>query len=233
MSGPSALIFAKFPEVGAVKTRMVPPLTLAQAAELHRASLLAVCEIVNQVGFAAVNVVVTPDERVDDMREIIGDAAAECRPQGEGDLGRRLVRAVDWAFSEGAGRVLVFGADSPTLPLSYIRRAVSMLDHHDAVLGPCGDGGYYLLGMNRPLAKLFDGIDWGGPQVTAQTRRRAADAGLDLALLPQWYDLDRFEDLQRAGANPAGENECAGPNAVRLHRLIQSYVECYRHGRSH
>jgi hypothetical protein len=226
----TALIFAKYPEPGSVNTRMVPPLTPAEAAALHGASLLAVCERVAGVGRVDAKLVVTPDERADVLLRVVADYVAECWPQGNGALGRRLTRATDRALENSASGVLLLGADSPTLPMSYVTDAVAALDKYDAVLGPCDDGGYYLLGMRRRLPALFDRIDWGGPDVADQTRDRAAAIGANLSELPTWYDLDRCADLQRAARDLMDETNLTEPASIALHDIILAYLERYPHG---
>ncbi len=206
---------------------MVPPLTPTEAAQLHTASLLAVCERIGSIGNLDMKLVVTPDERVSDMGKLV--AAGECWPQGSGDLGRRLARATDRAFGAGAEGVLLLGADSPTLPVSFLATAAANLSRHQAVLGPSEDGGYYLLGLRQPLPALLERIDWGGEKVADQTRQRAAAAGIDLWELPVWYDLDRFDDLKRAVGDLAApaQRPLQGPAVTALRRIIETLVDSY------
>ena len=230
MSRITALIFAKYPEPGSVNTRMVPPLTPAEAAALHGASLVAVCERIASIASVDAKLLVTPDKRARILLRAVASYVGEPWPQGNGDLGQRLTRATERAFSRGAGGVLLFGADSPTLPMSYLTDAVAALNEHDAVLGPCDDGGYYLLGLRRRTPALFDRIDWGGPDVADQTRDRAAAIGANLSELPTWYDLDRFADLQRAARDLADATDVSEPASIALHDLILTYLERYPHG---
>ncbi|MHC4698477.1 MAG: TIGR04282 family arsenosugar biosynthesis glycosyltransferase [Planctomycetota bacterium] len=231
MSTITVLIFAKYPQAGTVNTRMVPPLTFEQAARLHQAALLAVWEKVTALAALDVKIVVTPDERVDDLRRLVGACAEGCWPQGDGNLGQRLVRATDRALSRNPGGVVALGADSPTLPSALLTEAVATLDGlktpptPDAVLGPCDDGGYYLIGVRRHLPVLFTRINWGGPDVARQTRERAATAGIHLAELRPWYDLDRYEDLPRAAKDLAEVTGPARPAISALRRLIESYID--------
>ncbi len=219
----TTLVFAKYPQPGAVNTRMVPPLTPTEAAELHTASLLAVCESIGSIADLDTKLVVTPDERVSDLGKLVG--ASECWPQGDGDLGRRLARATDRAFGAGAEGVLLLGADSPTLPVSFLTTAVANLSRHQAILGPSDDGGYYLLGVRQPLPVLLERIDWGGEKVADQTRQRALAAGIDLWELPAWYDLDRFDDLKRAVGDLV--DTAQGPAATVFCRYLEAIVERY------
>lgn len=216
MTGIVVLIFAKYPQPGRVKTRMVPPLTPEQAALLHSASLRAVCALVRRVTENAV-LVVTPDDSMAAFGDLVGGFPSIVRPQGGGDLGDRLDRAARWALDAGADGVILLGADSPTLPAKYLRDALRLVPGHDVVMGPCDDGGYYSLGLRKPASELFDGIDWGTSRVAAQTRARAESAGLKLVELPSWYDLDHYENLSRAAQDlgVAGRDSPAATAALR------------------
>ncbi len=220
----TVLIFAKYPFPGAVNTRMVPSLTIDQAAELHAACLQVVWERWGRLGGLDLKLLVTPDDRVDDTCRLLDAQLSDVWPQGDGELGSRLLRATDRAFTVGASGAILIGADSPTLPRSTLELAVSSLADHDAVLGPCEDGGYYLLGLRRRRPILFQGIDWGGPGVAAQTRQRAATVAMDLFELPIWYDLDRYEDLGRAGRDLARADDPSDPATGVLRRLLEAYA---------
>lgn len=234
----TVLIFARYPRPGSVKTRMTPPLTPQEAAELHLASLRAVCE--NLQGLRELNsvLVATPDDRTDSLQKKVSGRINGCPanhpdtffPQGGGNLGERLCRATDRAFAGGADAVMMIGADSPTLPPRYIADAASSLTSHDAVLGPTRDGGYYLLGLRRPTPLLFDRIDWGTQLVAEQTRQRALEARIDLAEVPIWYDLDRFDDLRAALDDLSALDEPLGPAAASLKHLINRLMERYANG---
>ena len=96
-----------------------------------------------------------------------------------------------------AERIVLIGSDSPTLPSEFVRDAFKKLETVDGVVGPARDGGYYLIGLRRPCPELFAGIAWSEPDVLQQTLSRARQAGLDLQLLREWYDVDELEDLLR------------------------------------
>ena len=108
----------------------------------------------------------------------------------------------------GYAGALAFSSDGPTLPVSYLRQAVTRLDDVDVVLGPSEDGGYYLIGLKEAHPGLFQGVEWSTEHVTAQTLARAEAEGLSVALLPRWYDVDTAHDLDRLRAElavlPAG-----------------------------
>ena len=194
MKNISALIFAKYPQPGSVKTRMVPPLTAEQAATLHQACLRAVCERVSTVKDIETTLVVTPDDQLENFQPVLPDYAGDYWPQGAGDLGERLIRAVDRAFSQDVRAVILLGADSPTLPIEFLQQTIERLSNHDAVLGPCEDGGYYLIGMKQ-LHNLFEDITWSTSEVLKQTLDKCKQ--LNVGLLEEKFDIDTLEDLKR------------------------------------
>lgn len=202
------VIFAKAPRAGRVKTRLVPPLSPAQAAAVHTASLHDVVAIATSA---------FGDPRIfhddgEDARTYFADAfprlslAVQC----SGNLGRRLADAFQRMFAEGAERVAIIGADSPTLPAKHISDGLAAVREHDLALGPSVDGGYYLVALRReawPGARIiFDAIPWSTDRVLAMTRSRAEAAGFRPLLLEPWYDIDRIEDLRLARTQALAES---------------------------
>jgi rSAM/selenodomain-associated transferase 1 len=116
------------------------------------------------------------------------------------NLGERMAEAVKACVGAGAG-ALVVGTDIPDLSHEYLLSAAHMLSSSDLVLGPVEDGGYCLIGMKEVRSELFDGISWGTSSVFDQTLDRARKCGLEVALLPQMWDLDTADDLARYEAN--------------------------------
>jgi glycosyltransferase A (GT-A) superfamily protein (DUF2064 family) len=97
----------------------------------------------------------------------------------------------------GWRKVLALNADSPSLPPAYLKQAEQLLDEFEIVLGPAHDGGYYLVGMQRPHLGIFQDVTWSTAQVLAQTLERAGALGLRAGLTPEWYDVDTIADLLR------------------------------------
>lgn len=121
--------------------------------------------------------------------------------QGVGSLGVRLQRQVRRALAEGAQRVVLIGSDLPTLESADLEAAFEVLGRHppgapSLVLGPAGDGGYWLIGLTQALPALLVGIPWGTAEVLPRTLEVAADLGLEPRLLPLRHDLDRADDLR-------------------------------------
>jgi rSAM/selenodomain-associated transferase 2/rSAM/selenodomain-associated transferase 1 len=199
------MVLTRFPRLGEVKTRLVPPLTAEAALALHdrlarhavaRARALAV------TGEARVEV------RADAAyaraaSEWLGVPGISYRYQGDGTLGDKLRRAFAEGFMRGDGKIVVIGADCPRLTPEHLRDALRRLDGADVVLGPAVDGGYYLIAIRREaqaaaLAELFADIAWGTPTVLDSTIAACERAGLSFALLGELPDVDRPEDLADA-----------------------------------
>ncbi len=115
--------------------------------------------------------------------------------QGRGSLGLRLQRQLLRGCREGAAAVVLIGSDLPALAAEDLVEAFQVLEHRALVLGPAGDGGYWLIGRRRATPQLFTGIAWGSDRVLAQTLALARQAGLEAALLAERHDLDRPADL--------------------------------------
>ena len=117
-------------------------------------------------------------------------------PQPEGDLGERLIVAFQSAFEAGYRAAIAIGTDCPSLDSSFLLQAFAALDNHDLVLGPATDGGYYLIGLQRPIPELFQGIAWSTANVLRQTESVADGLGLTRYHLPSLTDVDNPEDLE-------------------------------------
>ena len=113
------------------------------------------------------------------------------------NLGERMCNAVKWFFHKGYEKVSLVGTDSPDLPFSFLEDAFQKLDSHNLVIGPSEDGGYYLIGMNKPHEVIFEGIQWGHESVLRDTICRAKAAGISYFLLSEWYDIDDLDGFNR------------------------------------
>jgi len=207
--GPNVVIvFAKYPQPGRVKTRLIGPLTAAQAAEVHLHCLRVTLECVATV--EGIDVVLAGSPGDADFQKLLGAGALDgvpVWPQCEGDLGERLRAAVERAFGDGARCVLVVGSDCPGMMPADVSRAVRELDRHDVVMGPALDGGYYLLGLRRRLDVLFESIEWSSPRVLSQTLAQAAAAGATVALLPERRDVDDYDDIIALAGEDSDEDD--------------------------
>ncbi|BAY88583.1 hypothetical protein NIES3275_05610 [Microchaete diplosiphon NIES-3275] len=117
------------------------------------------------------------------------------QPQGEGDLGDRMMRSLADAVASGKQQIIIIGIDCPGVNSQLLAMAFEQLDNFDMVLGPAMDGGYYLIGLRQSIPQLFANIDWGTSQVFSQTLDIAQQLNLSRADLPTLVDVDRPEDL--------------------------------------
>jgi len=196
--GPALVIFARAPMPGAVKTRLAPLLGPGRAAELYRRFLL---DVLAQASRAAAAVIAAAAE-AEGMEAVEALAAAACprasvTVQCGGDLGARMSSAVRQALDLGHCPVVVLGSDAPALPASRIEEALRLSTEYDVVLGPCFDGGYYLVGLRAHYPAVFTGIPWSTDAVLVETLRRARESGASVRLLEPWFDVDTPDDLAR------------------------------------
>ena len=191
------ILFTRYPEPGRTKTRLIPALGAQGAATLQRRMSET---IVGQMAAFAADYPVSPEIRYADGNQQAMEAWLSsdipCLDQGEGDLGDRLLRAFTQAFAQGAQSVVVIGADCPGLTPTLFAQAFAALAQKDLVLGPAMDGGYYLVGLNRPAPAIFAEIPWGGGEVLAATLKQAQALELATHMLEPLADVDRPEDLR-------------------------------------
>jgi hypothetical protein len=193
---PAVIVFTRAPRAGATKTRLIPALGPAGAAELHRCFILDVLGSLRPLP-AHIIVAIAEPEDAEPVRGLAADAcpSAELFVQSGADLGERISNSVGSALEQGYPRVAVVGTDAPDLPARLVDEALALSVDSDLVLGPCLDGGYYLVGMRELVPGLFRGIEWSSDHVLVDTLSRAKRRGLSVALLEPWYDVDTPEAL--------------------------------------
>jgi rSAM/selenodomain-associated transferase 1 len=209
---------AKAPRIGDAKTRLVPPLTAAEAAELSGCFIRDAAEnIAAAAQHAAVEgyIAYSPPDAAAEFRLLVEDGTRLLSSRRIG-LGASLYDAAEDLLAVGYGSVCLVNSDSPTLPTSVLIDAARMLSYGDdrIVLGPAEDGGYYLIGLKRAHARLFEDIAWSTPRVFAQTVERGRAIGLEPFVLPIWYDVDDIAALQRLYAELRGTDDTHNPGAV-------------------
>ena len=194
-------VMTKVPRAGEVKTRLTPPLSPQEAAELNSCFLRDIAAKIERIasgGKARGIAVYTPVGAEKEFAEIL-PAEFELVPQRGVALGERLICATKDLLALGFGSVCLINSDSPTVPAQSFFQAVHFLSQHEdgVVLGPSDDGGYYLIGFNKLQPALFENIPWSTNRVLEQTRARARENGMLEHLLPTWYDVDDAANLRR------------------------------------
>lgn len=187
------VIFAKAPQPGAAKTRLIPALGAEGAADLARRMLVHTLQQALAAGVGPVELCMSPAPGNKAWHGVALPAGVTCTAQGEGDLGQRMARAV--ARVTGQQPVLLFGTDCPALTAAHLREADRQLARHDAVLLPVADGGYILIGLKAPCPELFTDMAWSTPAVADETLSRMAALGLRVWRGPKLHDIDEPADL--------------------------------------
>lgn len=190
------IVVAKQPAPGQTKTRLSPPLAPEQASALYECFLLDTLDAMRRVENAQRVIAYLPDDARDYFHRLAPDF--ELAPQLGHGLGERLDHALTSYLSRGYERVVIMDSDSPTLPPSHLRQAFTALaDDADVAIGPCEDGGYYLIGIKKPAPRLLREVQMSTPTVTKDTLALAEREGLRVRLLPLWYDVDNADSLKR------------------------------------
>ena len=224
-SAPCAIaIMAKAPRHGEVKTRLVPPLTAAEATALSAAFIRDTAEnILAAAGIAAIDgfVAYSPPGSAAAFAGIVPEPIRLLPPRRIG-LGASLLDAASDLLAAGYSAACLLDADSPTLPSSVLVEAARALalPGDRVVLGRAADGGYYLIGLKNPHRRLFEDIAWSTDSVFRQTLERAAEIGLPVHALPVWYDVDDVASLRRLIGDLAAPDRTGYP-APHTSALLQ------------
>lgn len=223
-------VMAKAPRPGRVKTRLSPPLRLDQTAALNVCFLRDTTENLASIAGSAGLISYTPkgDEALFDG--LLPETFGLVLQRGDG-FGERLLAAAEDVLRIGYGAVCLIDSDSPTVPAAAYARAVEALAQPGdrVVLGPSHDGGYYLIGLKQAHPEPFARITWSTGSVCEETVERCREAGLEVVLLPTWYDVDdaatlgilREELLNGTAPSFAGERGYAAEHTRRFLRALE------------
>jgi rSAM/selenodomain-associated transferase 1 len=223
-------IFCKTPAAGFSKTRLSPPLRPEECGMLSACfirDLAATIHGLSMEGDAAPYAVYTPTGTEDRLRALL-PASFRLLLQCDGDFGVRLRQATTDLLDAGHAGAILVNADSPTLPAPVLRAAVRALQGGDrVVVGPAIDGGYTLIGLSRPHARVFEDIPWSTADVYRLTVERADEIGVPVVTVPLWYDVDdratlRLLEAELAGERPSfAESGLRGAPALATRRFIE------------
>lgn len=211
---------ARAPRPGACKAGLEPLIGEQGCALLQGELIRRTLEWGRAVAPGRVCLAFTPPDAEDEMRELAGDGVRLMVQRGA-DLGERLAAASKAVLEERGGPLLVVATDLPTLAVEHAQAALGDLaEGCDVSFGPTADGGYYLLGIDRPRPELFalESELWGGSQVLAQSLRAAHEGGLSIGLLRSERDLDTPADANALLADPRCPPEIA--NILRRRHIL-------------
>jgi len=207
------LVVAKQPAPGQTKTRLCPPLTPIQAANLYDCFLRDTLDTMRKIPGVQRVIGFLPEDAQDYFNQLAPDMGLVC--QHGAALGERLDHLLTDALAGGSQRAVVMDSDSPTLPVDYISQAFEQLADADVVLGPTRDGGYYLIGLKQPQPHLLRQVQMSTPNVLSDTLALAESTGLVVSLLPTWYDVDTIADLHQLDQEIAGMSVNGNAPATR------------------
>jgi len=187
------IIFVKAPRLGNVKTRLAESIGDHAACAAYQTLVTRLVENLDRL--PGVELRFSPDDAAEEIRPWLRHDW-QLSPQGPGDLGAKLNRAIQESFAAGAKRVVVIGSDCPAIVAADIEMAWATLATHDVVLGPATDGGYWLIGLRQPQPNFFQNIPWSTERVFETTLARAREAKLSIHRLRTLSDVDLIEDWE-------------------------------------
>ena len=187
-------VFAKQPLTGQCKTRLCPPLSLAEAAEFYACCLRETVTRLQSAASSYQLAICYAGERSWFEQEFPGVTLV---PQQGDDLGARMATALHDFLQQGYRQAVLVGSDSPDLPLALIEQAISALQRADVVLAPAIDGGYLLIGASCHHPSLFSAIEWSTAQVFSTSWQRIEQQNISAVQLGSWEDLDDLPSLRR------------------------------------
>ena len=202
------IVFAKEPEIGRGKVRLSDELSQDQCLALYKAFLkdtLRLAETLEcNIKMLAYDITAGAPGY---LKRIDGNFILY-RQEGN-DLGQRMHNAFKFSSKVNSRQTVIIGSDSPNLPADYLKEAFWRLDTFDIVLGPCYDGGYYLVGLNTSCLEIFQDVKWSSESVFENTVENAVSLGKKIAILPEWYDIDDLDGLERLKQDLKKDNNTA------------------------
>lgn len=222
-------ITCKTPISGLSKTRLSPPLRPDECAAISSCFIIDLAKTIAAVaeaGDVAGYALYTPRGTEVALRQLLPESF-QLMPQVEGDFGERLLHGTIDLLAAGHSGAILINSDSPTLPPLILRQAAdAVLSGDNVVLSPADDGGYTLIGLSKPHARLFAEIPWSTSEVFRLTLERAHEIALPVVQVPGWYDVDDAASLQMLEAEFAGEQPAfaaiAGAEAEATRQFLRA-----------
>jgi rSAM/selenodomain-associated transferase 1 len=206
---PTIGVMAKAPVAGRCKTRLFGALDPSRASLLYRAMLLDTLDALARLRDVRKVVLAAPEEDGAAVLRSIVPPEWDVMAQRGADLGERLANGCD-DLGVAARPVMLVSSDSPTIPVDALDTAIdSFVQKRRALIGPCDDGGYYLIGLTAREPRLFREITWSTSLVLEQTRERCRELDLPWDELATSYDVDTPDDVERLRAELSTEPDRA------------------------
>jgi uncharacterized protein len=204
LPGPAVLVMARAPRRGQVRRALEPLLGDDRCAALQAQLIKTAAAWGNEVAPKAVHMAHDPPDAASEIRRLLAPDFVVFPQNGDGIAGR-LADAAARVFARHSGPLLIVWPDLPRLRLDHAKAALDDLGSGcDVVLGPALEGGFYLIGINRPVPRLFALPEqaWRSPDVMALATAAVRTAGLELGILRAERALHRPADVRAALADP-------------------------------
>jgi rSAM/selenodomain-associated transferase 1 len=177
------IIFAKHPQIGKVKRRLGRDVGMEASLWIYNKILQHTAKISFHTKF---DTVVFKNKKSSKLESIFKHVKKFEIQKGK-NLGEKMEAAFLWAFDQKYENVILIGTDLWTLNKDTLLEAKKALENTDIVIGPCYDGGYYLIGMKNLNKKIFKDIPWSKKEVFRKTLSKAKDNSI--------YCLDLKNDI--------------------------------------
>lgn len=189
------LFFVKYPKKGTVKSRLSDIIDDKIVLTLYKKFVEDILDMLKKTDYSVI-ICFYPKDSINNFKKWLGNDYIYI-PQTGNNLGERLKNCFIKGFDLGYNKLTVIGSDSPDLPLNIILESFKNLNNNDSVIGPCRDGGYYLIGFNENsfLPEVFDKIPWSTSEVFKKSINILNKSNYRVHILPRWYDIDTTDDL--------------------------------------
>lgn len=192
MAKSGLIIFVKSPIAGEVKTRLAVDIGDEKALEIYWQLLQITKNVALQ--FNGPKMIWSNKDWIDNSDFWLIEAFQFHLQKGT-NLGEKMAQAFDYHFKESFTKLILIGSDCPEINISILNAAEQALNHHDVVIGPAADGGYYLIAMKKVHYELFENMEWSHAQVLEHSLQRAKSKSLSVHLLQTLSDIDNVADL--------------------------------------
>jgi rSAM/selenodomain-associated transferase 1 len=191
------IVFVKAPVSGKVKTRLQPELEPEKIIEIYKSFITEVISQCVRIKGIDMFVGCAPTKNDEFLQKVAFTYKLRSFNQRGNILGEKIVNAFREYFKKGYRQIVLIGSDSPTIPLNFIKKAFTDLEKNDFVLGPCCDGGLYLIGAKKKIVpEIFQNIRWDTDEVLGTVLKKTNSLNISVSMLPFWYDVDTIEDLR-------------------------------------
>lgn len=188
------IVFTRVPVPGQTKTRLMPYFSPQECARLHTCFLKDIARQCKDTQ-ADLFVCYTPDDKGNALKNIFGEDAIYFPQMGE-SLGEKMYEAIQTVLAGDYDSCVLIGTDVPEIRRADFDYAFRLLDVHDVVLGPTADGGYYLVGMKKPVREVFENQTYSHASVLENTAEAARQAGYTVGFARELHDMDEKEDIR-------------------------------------